>query len=238
MSFTDILELKTPGKFQLSLKRFVTPLLALTTLTTGIGLLYSLKWTILIFSLGLAFIVVFTEPFIGALIYLIILYARPMELIPTVRGMPLMKFVALGTLVLAIATFTAIIASREQEQKHRRENLEKESQERKRRLLAEIIQWATDVQNIEISISECKTSHELDTKAPALYLSLMARGEYITSQPPGLSRFFVFLTNVCEFFKSKTAKSRFRSLNFLTSSYLMLTTFSRLHNSIFLLAIS
>jgi len=84
----------------LTAKWVIIPLLVILTLSAGFGLLYSENWTVLIFALSSDVIATFTEPFIGALFYLACLYTRPMEIIPFTRGMPLMKFLALGTLAI------------------------------------------------------------------------------------------------------------------------------------------
>ena len=81
-----------------SLKSLRIPLLVLIALAIGGGLLYSVNKTILIFVLVFAVVAIYLEPFIGALFYLLCLYVRPMEILPAIRNMPLMKFLALGTL--------------------------------------------------------------------------------------------------------------------------------------------
>jgi len=90
----------TISRTNFSFKWLVIPLLLLTALAIGVGLLYSEKWTILIFTVVFAAVAMFIEPFIGALFYLICLYARPMEILEATRGMPIMKFLGLGTLAI------------------------------------------------------------------------------------------------------------------------------------------
>jgi len=86
------------ARINFSSKWLLIPLIVLMALTLGIGLLYAEKWTILIFFVVFVVVSIFAEPFIGALFYLICLYARPMEIIPAVKGMPIMKYLAIGTL--------------------------------------------------------------------------------------------------------------------------------------------
>ena len=86
------------NRINLSLKWFIIPSLILLGLAIGLGLLYSEKWTILIFAVVFVVVAIFAEPYLGAMFYLICLYARPMEIISAVKGMPIMKFLAIGTL--------------------------------------------------------------------------------------------------------------------------------------------
>jgi len=89
---------KPAGKIHIPLKWLRIPLVALITLAIAIGLLYSADRTFLVFAIILGFIAILVEPFIGALLYVVLLYTRPMEIISATRGMPLMRYLALGTL--------------------------------------------------------------------------------------------------------------------------------------------
>jgi len=56
-----------------------------------------------------------------------------------------MAITALMTLLLAIATFNSTKQSKLREQERRKDNIEKETRDRKERLLNEIIDWAEDI---------------------------------------------------------------------------------------------
>ncbi len=86
------------NRINLTLKWLIITLLIIIGLAIGIGLLYSEKWTLLIFATVFTVVAIFAEPYLGAMFYLLCLYARPMEIISATRGMPIMKFLAIGTL--------------------------------------------------------------------------------------------------------------------------------------------
>lgn len=92
---TDQLVLKRTNP---SLQWLMFPLLILAMLAPSFGLLYSVKVTLLVLALVIVSVAVFIQPFIGALLYVALLYIRPMEIISATRDMPLMRYLALGTL--------------------------------------------------------------------------------------------------------------------------------------------
>ena len=72
-------------------------------LLSTLGLLFSVKVGLAIFSGGILIALVFLNPFIGLMIYLSMIYLRPQEFISALKGKPLillMALVVLGTLVI------------------------------------------------------------------------------------------------------------------------------------------
>jgi len=72
-------------------------------LLSTLGLLFSVKVGLAIFAGGILIGLVFLNPFIGLMIYLSMIYLRPQEFIPALKGKPLillMALVVLGTLVI------------------------------------------------------------------------------------------------------------------------------------------
>ncbi|MGQ9610792.1 MAG: O-antigen ligase family protein [bacterium] len=88
----------TLNRINFFLKWFIISLLILIGLAIGVGLLYSEKWTLIIFTIVFTIVAIIAEPYLGAMFYLLCLYARPMEIIPATKDMPVMKFLAIGTL--------------------------------------------------------------------------------------------------------------------------------------------
>ena len=92
-------------KINLTDNKFIIPLLIAISILLGVALLYSPGRSLFIYILAMAVAVIFIEPFIGAMIYLILLYVRPFELYPV--PIPVMKYLAL--LILSVWLLKVII---------------------------------------------------------------------------------------------------------------------------------
>ncbi len=80
--------------------------------------------------------------------------------------------VAWGTIMLAVATFTLIRHSREQEEQRRKDELAKEKRDREERWLNEIIDWAIDVRATTRGKDITLVSFKGKDFVTALYISL------------------------------------------------------------------
>lgn len=80
--------------------KFVIPLLVLLCTLLGIVLLYSADHAFIIFALVVVPLAIFAEPFIGVMLYLLCLYTRPFDILPALKNIPVMKFLAIGTMAL------------------------------------------------------------------------------------------------------------------------------------------
>lgn len=87
------------------------------------------------------------------------------------------SLVAWGTLMLAIATFTLIKTSKDQENQRRQDELAKEMRDRKERLLNEIIEWAIDMTRCEVPLDPAFTRIEDSEQSRRLIHVLISNEE-------------------------------------------------------------
>ena len=82
----------------------VLVLLAATLLALAFSalLFQSVKVSITAFVIGLGVTVVFIEPYVGLLNYLMFLYVRPQDFIPGIVGLPVMLFLGSATLAFTV----------------------------------------------------------------------------------------------------------------------------------------